>query len=509
MAQSNANNLQVGIVADSTKAVREIGLVKAALTDLRSEHRKLAQEIQRGGGDPARYEAVSRQILTAETSLKKLTATQREHQTVNKEGADSLKQLSLEFAHLAHAVGLPIEGVKALRFGLIAFGAAAIIRGIKAVSNSISELVELSRETRFDPRTIQVFTDAVGRAGGNVEKAKSALQSFGEELLNQQKKTEQARKVFSQVLAQPGTTQDQATAAMNKALQQIDDGLAEAGIYADRFTRSTAGMRQGLAIAAQYVLNLNRQSSILADLWSREHFKQPFAEIAEGLEAAAQNSTGLIEKQLGIKEATDQQIAADKQYKAALYEVGDAYDYLTRRAAIMVADSIKGWGQLLQLAGMYWFYLTHPGPYAEPTEATAARMPGGADYAAPTAATAARMGGQAAGGYIRGPGSGTSDSIAAWLSNGEYVVNAGSVRRLGVGLLDGLNSFAKGGLVGVPPIRFAEGGLASSATTPVHLHLGGHVFATSASGGVASALIVEAKRHQMTSGGTKPSWYGR
>jgi hypothetical protein len=31
----------------------------------------------------------------------------------------------------------------------------------------------------------------------------------------------------------------------------------------------------------------------------------------------------------------------------------------------------------------------------------------------------------------------------------------------------------------------------------------------SASAGVASALVVEAKRSQMTSAGIKPTWYGR
>ncbi|MFD3698511.1 hypothetical protein ACFWUZ_20570 [Streptomyces sp. NPDC058646] len=52
-----------------------------------------------------------------------------------------------------------------------------------------------------------------------------------------------------------------------------------------------------------------------------------------------------------------------------------------------------------------------------------------------------RAGGQAnaAGGLIRGPGTGTSDSIASWLSNGEYVIRASSVARIGVGALDALN----------------------------------------------------------------------
>lgn len=67
--------------------------------------------------------------------------------------------------------------------------------------------------------------------------------------------------------------------------------------------------------------------------------------------------------------------------------------------------------------------------------------------------------GLATGGSVDGPGTGTSDSIPAMLSNGEYVLNAQAVDRLGVPFLNGLNTgrlrgFASGGLVG-------SGGVAS------------------------------------------------
>ena len=67
----------------------------------------------------------------------------------------------------------------------------------------------------------------------------------------------------------------------------------------------------------------------------------------------------------------------------------------------------------------------------------------------------------ATGGHIKGPGSGTSDSIPAMLSNGEYVVRANAVKTIGVNTLDklnqadrigfkngGYNGYANGGLVG-------------------------------------------------------------
>lgn len=59
----------------------------------------------------------------------------------------------------------------------------------------------------------------------------------------------------------------------------------------------------------------------------------------------------------------------------------------------------------------------------------------------------------ASGGSVAGSGTGTSDSVPAMLSNGEYVLNAQAVDRLGVPFLNGLNTgrlrgFASGGLAG-------------------------------------------------------------
>ena len=63
----------------------------------------------------------------------------------------------------------------------------------------------------------------------------------------------------------------------------------------------------------------------------------------------------------------------------------------------------------------------------------------------------------ASGGYIRGPGTSTSDSIPAKLSDGEFVVNAAMVRRYGVDFLHSINrghlrKFSSGGLVSAPTL---------------------------------------------------------
>lgn len=78
--------------------------------------------------------------------------------------------------------------------------------------------------------------------------------------------------------------------------------------------------------------------------------------------------------------------------------------------------------------------------------------------------------GFATGGTIDGPGTGTSDSIPAMLSNGEYVLNAHAVDRLGVPFLNGLNTgrlrgFASGGLVGSGGAYNRPASVASSSSS--------------------------------------------
>lgn len=62
----------------------------------------------------------------------------------------------------------------------------------------------------------------------------------------------------------------------------------------------------------------------------------------------------------------------------------------------------------------------------------------------------------ASGGHIKGAGTGTSDSILARLSNGEYVVRAAAVRKYGLQTLHAMNN------MNLP--KFASGGLVDSVT---------------------------------------------
>lgn len=78
---------------------------------------------------------------------------------------------------------------------------------------------------------------------------------------------------------------------------------------------------------------------------------------------------------------------------------------------------------------------------------------------------------RAEGGFITGPGTATSDSIPAYLSNGEYVMKAAAVTKYGVHMFDRLNAmhFADGGKVDKKPRkpRFGVGQFVADNTGPL------------------------------------------
>lgn len=134
----------------------------------------------------------------------------------------------------------------------------------------------------------------------------------------------------------------------------------------------------------------------------------------------------------------------------------------------------------------------------------------------------------ARGGMIRGPGTGTSDSVPLWGSDGEYINTARAVRYWGADLFAALNrlqmpKFAMGGLVGAmnaplglvgaPRSRLRAGAVSAAARAAsggrtVHLHIGSDTVKLNAEPMQAEALIAAARRKNMLSAGRKPSWAG-
>lgn len=83
---------------------------------------------------------------------------------------------------------------------------------------------------------------------------------------------------------------------------------------------------------------------------------------------------------------------------------------------------------------------------------------------------------RAGGGEIRGPGSETSDSILAWLSNREFVMRAAAVRKYGLGFMRAVNKgefprFAQGGLATPTVPRLSPAASPLAGGTAMHFHL--------------------------------------
>lgn len=126
----------------------------------------------------------------------------------------------------------------------------------------------------------------------------------------------------------------------------------------------------------------------------------------------------------------------------------------------------------------------------------------------------------ASGGYVSGPGSGTSDSIPARLSNGEFVIRAAAVRRYGASLFAALNGmrlgpnalgrFAMGGLVGFPSVPMAGlPAMAGGPTSTLNLVLDGQTYGgLSGPADTIKSLAQAVKARRIRSTG-RPSPYER
>ena len=127
--------------------------------------------------------------------------------------------------------------------------------------------------------------------------------------------------------------------------------------------------------------------------------------------------------------------------------------------------------------------------------------------------------GLASGGHVFGPGTSTSDSILARLSNGEFVQRAAAVRHYGSSFMERVNSlqfpvqaalrFATGGFVGPATTHAAlPEFVTSNALRPFNLQIGAdHFNGLLAPQTVAEKLVQFASNKSTRSMGSKPSWY--
>lgn len=348
--------------------------------------------------------------------------------------ATGVANISAEFGRLVPLLNLAAIGAEKL----------GEIAGIKTFAQSAKDAVKQEgevlqeRKTQFDMHAAEMkaLQQSAAKEGAamleqQVKDTEAALK----------KQVDAERKAASE-LAKAKQAQLETQQRYKEALASLSAGPAQEASY---------GQASALKVGARNALQAG-------DVDEAKRQAQAALAVLQELAAAGENTygfAGFIKELQAIEEGADQKgideaqkkldaaKAAALQTKAALEELKD----------IKVAPSLDEEAQqkllndLAALAKQAGVILTIPA-----TVTAQAPQGGTVDPSIPAAAT---------GGILRGPGTGTSDSILARLSNGEGVLNARAVQHYGAGMVHQLNrlqlpKFATGGVVGtglsLPPI---------------------------------------------------------
>lgn len=206
----------------------------------------------------------------------------------------------------------------------------------------------------------------------------------------------------------------------------------------------------------------------------------------------------------------------------------------TRDAFVGIMQSISdSWNNFWQsMADWAIGKLTDIGNFLLNLKDRALEVLGLSDKASATAAAGGPLAiSRSGGGGV--PGSGSGDTVPAWLTPGEYVMRTSAVNTYGVGIMRALNSlslpvgavrsmfrggnaYALGGMVLPSPQRFAFGGLAGERVPTyvdphsrqgINLFIGDEVFGMDTDRGTAERLTRFSSRDRRLGGGSLPGWY--
>ncbi|HHM6040309.1 TPA: tape measure protein [Pseudomonas aeruginosa] len=300
---------------------------------------------------------------------------------------------------------------------LIRKGQAAVTDSMSAEAARQQEIItrqnDMLRRAK-DQRIADLQTEAV--------QAKAALAQSTKVLQDALKKQAEVRKEFADLVK--GIT---SAPAGDPSVGDVGSATANArnALTAGNTSKAIDEARRGLELLQQ-LKDAGENSYGFAGMAKElERIANKAAEVEAGNAKAAQqvNELNLADLEKRIKDVENVQVSFGMDFESV--------DALKAQLDAVAADLAKR---------MFIPVTVVPG--------VGAGLPGGGGGAP-------KLPGFAGGGRINGPGTGTSDSILARLSNGEFVVRAAAVRHYGPDVLDRLNSlrvprFADGGGVNIP-----------------------------------------------------------
>lgn len=549
-----ADNLSISIGADTSKARHEMELLNAEMRKTQKEIKATADAAAKGDttaltklkAQTAAYDAMAKQLVVlkkevtgANTELKKLHAAEHKHGFYLVE--NSLQSLNGALMAVGHNLGGAKAGIVGFAAGIVG---SKILDHIDEVSKALSELKKTAGEIGIRPVALQAAQQVVKQAGHDADNATKLLQGLGNIIEENRQKFGQPVGAAGLPPVLSGGTLDTPTPGRigmpggptvrvgrggvpgltdpTKALDDLDLRL---------FEKNTAGIEKAARTVQQRVLELQKtMNSLDFNIFAKAKFGMSGQALGETVNDLGKLED-VIKKLQGIDpdafKRNDALLASQAKLAQSFEDATAKMTATATQARIFINNELAQFfndtsfsanlADAAQKWSAFWQDLLTTAAKAgaeirQAITSAGSALSGALSSAGQAIGAAAEQGALvpfARGGYVRGPGSGTSDSIMARLSAGEFVVNAARVRQLGLGFMQQLNGFAEGGLVGRFP-RFAEGGLVGAAdgqaVASFHFE-SGSAYRLTGPRDVVGALITEAKAQQMRSAGVKPSWF--
>lgn len=442
----------VGLAAGGLAAIIGVGLY-AAMSNSKTAAQKLDDQLQHN-------------IDTAKDLGAKYAAAQRLVSVTTQQYADAQRKLADAQRSVANGSGAANQAART-GIGVSQQAAAAVNTQGAALRNARNELANLNeqlrRNTGLSPGLVHATENESDKLNKQLQAANALtsawdrLNGISQDYSQNAQSLQSAIQTLTNDMKTQGISANQLWGDQNQlvsSLQQMVDSNQSAMAAAQGNTGAQKILRKALADQIAAALNSVPANSAAAEqiramgakaLGTTDDTKALRKAIrdaggqASSYTSDAQKAAGATAN-LGVKgtDAHGKFVKLASQLGIAKGKTEDLWRSLQKLPAtkrIQVLESISGKGALAITASGY-----APGVGQKNGQVLIPK-------------SASLLGvGRASGGMITGPGTGTSDSIPARLSNGEYVVKADAVKKVGVQHLDAINSgnipgFATGGVV--------------------------------------------------------------
>lgn len=451
-------------VGGMMKLISGVASAKVAMTELGIASRVSKDQLVGVGKGAAKASAALAALMIAgqalggnNTGVNKATESLNAYLEGGKDAAGVTAEMAYGFNNLGSSLGWAakggtIEGIARQLGDLTGLGNGPQ-KFFRELDTALAEFVRTGRQGEAQKIFDQLAASA-GRQGISLARVMDALPQYGAAL---QSAGQGAASAAAPTEELAGIVDGVAVSAQDagEAVDKYVKALADAGLVQLSARDAARGFQQALDDAAAAVKENGRTLDI-----TTQKGRDNQAALDGVASAAISQAQALYES---VK-ATKGEAAGQDAYRASLVKSRTSLQAMAEKFGLSRAEARRFADQILQIPTARTTKVTLTGAETATQKARALRdallgiknRTVTVDVITGTAnklIANPKLLEKADGGRVTGPGTGTSDSIPAYLSNGEYVVKAAAVNKYGPAFFDRLNS-----------MRFASGGLVTAAT---------------------------------------------